>query len=234
MTNDHNKINKIKVALGSIIYNLLVLIFFLEKDEIRIKKEEKTRILDNIIIKTYVKDNIRYFKNEDILYYRKNNILYMETNNIKYWKENTNYYKNQNNIISIDPSNTFISMNEIDFKNNIIISLLEGIKNILNYIIPNDNFKCQMNKIIYYSSDHTIIKFINLNNIFIYDELTQKFTLKDLWEFYYENNYNFDAYVKYLYINFVGLHDFIGMFKNTSKTSNTIINKLIYTSKCKI
>lgn len=201
------KCKKIKVALGCIIYNLLVLIFFLEKDKPSI-------ILDNTNIKTYVKDNIRYFNNGNILYYRKNNILYMESNNIKYWKENNNYYKNQDGIISNDTTNTFISMNDLEFKKNIIIILLEGIKNILNYIIPNDNFKCQMNKIIYYSSGCAVIKFINLNNIFIYDERIQKFTVKDLWEFYYYNNYNFDAYVKYLYINFVRLHDFIDIIKN--------------------
>lgn len=197
---------KLKYTIHQIIYNIDVI-----NNELDYFEDRHYLFFNDILskIKSDTNDNIKYYYYEHLKYFRICNILYMQDNFYIYYKHNNVYYKKSINSIEfseqIDESNTFISLNDKLFKTNNVILILEGIVNLINYMVVNFQYfiKHDDHNIIFINNKNIPYKIINISFLFYRDN--NKFNLKDIYEFLSDDIITihiFGNFLKYIYYEF--------------------------------
>lgn len=199
-SNFFEEISKIKYANKQIIFNTYVILNELDFYEDRYYSGLFDDSIKNINYENI--ENINYYYYQNYKYYRKDSILYMQIDNNIYWKIDNLYYKKNllSNKSEIDNDKIFISLNKkIFFSNNIII-ILNGIANLLNYLITFKTFiKHDKYNLFFINNKKLIVKVINLSKLFYFDD--SKFNVKDLYEFFMNDVLiiqKFGYYLKYI------------------------------------
>jgi hypothetical protein len=179
-SSDFEQIQYIYFCLYQIMYNITVLLFELDVYHDRKQYFFMSENLKNTNTQTI--DGTRCLFCGDCKYYRNNNILYMEKNNNTYWNDMDTYWVKSDGVISVDPNNTFKSINELILYDFNMIKVLNSTAKILNNIVGLDKFvKIYPNKIHFINDCNCKMKLINLNFFFYLNN--GSFRVKEMWEF---------------------------------------------------